>query len=61
MALYHHIHSKFAGIKGFITAYEDGILWRMLTQKAKDKAKALIFWERHGLEATMDAFPVNWR
>lgn len=31
----------------------------MLTQKAKDKAKALVFWEKHGLEATIDAFPVK--
>jgi len=31
----------------------------MLTQKAKDKAKVLIFWEKHGLEATIDAFPVK--
>jgi transposase InsO family protein len=29
----------------------------MLTQKAKCKAKILIFWEKHGLEATLDAFP----
>lgn len=39
-----------------MTVYRDGITWRMLTQKAKDKAKALVFWEKHGLQATMDAF-----
>ncbi|MBM3250942.1 MAG: helix-turn-helix domain-containing protein [Candidatus Nealsonbacteria bacterium] len=31
----------------------------MLTEKAKYKAKVLVFWEKHGLEATMDAFPVK--
>ena len=29
----------------------------MITQKADYKAKILIFWEKHGLEATLDAFP----
>lgn len=39
----------------------------MITEKAKYKAKVLIFWEKHGLEATLDAFPVkrstlfNWK
>lgn len=31
----------------------------MFTDKAKYKAKVLLFWEKHGLEATMDAFPVK--
>ena len=59
MPFFHKIHCKFTNIKGFVKAYEDGVVWRMLTQKAKDKAKVLIFWEKHGLEATMDAFPVK--
>jgi hypothetical protein len=29
----------------------------MITEKAKYKAKVLIFWEKHGLKATLDAFP----
>jgi transposase InsO family protein len=29
----------------------------MITEKAKHKAKVLVFWEKHGLEATLDAFP----
>jgi len=28
----------------------------MITEKAKHKAKVLVFWEKHGLEATLDAF-----
>jgi len=31
----------------------------MLTDKAKYKAKILVFWEKHGLEAVLDAFPVK--
>jgi hypothetical protein len=31
----------------------------MITQKAKFKTKVLIFWEKHGLDATLDAFPIK--
>jgi len=39
----------------------------MITDKAKYKARVLAFWEKHGLAATLDAFPVkrstlfNWQ
>ena len=60
MPFYHHIHCKYTGIKGFVKIYEDGLRYRyMLTEKAKYKAKVLVFWEKYGLEATMDAFPVK--
>lgn len=59
MPFFHKIHGKYTGVRGFVTAYNDGVIWRMLTQKAKDKAKTLVFWEKHGLQATMDAFPVK--
>jgi len=59
MAFYHKIHCKYTGVKGFLTAYEDGLRYRMLTEKAKYKAKILVFWEKHGLQATIDAFPVK--
>ncbi|MEK7541154.1 MAG: integrase core domain-containing protein [Patescibacteria group bacterium] len=59
MAFYNKIHCKYTGIKGFVHAYEDGLKYRMLTEKAKYKAKVLVFWEKHGLVATMDAFPVS--
>jgi len=29
----------------------------MITEKAQYKARVLVFWEKHGLEATLDAFP----
>lgn len=39
----------------------------MLTEKAKHKIKVIVFWEKHGLAATLDAFPhkrstlFNWK
>jgi hypothetical protein len=31
----------------------------MITERAKSKARILVFWEKHGLEATLDAFSVK--
>lgn len=60
MEFFHHIHCKYTGVKGFITVYNHAIKYRyMITEKTKRKAKILIFWEKHGLEATLDAFPVK--
>lgn len=50
------------GIRGFgrITSY--AIRWtRMVTEKAKEKARILAFWGIHGLNATTDAFKVSRR
>ena len=45
------------GVRGFAILYSDGLKWsRMLTEKAKRKVKVLVFWEKHGLEAALDAF-----
>lgn len=33
----------------------------MITEKAKKKAKVLAFWDKHGLQATMEAFDVKRR
>ena len=57
MAFCNHWHCKFAGIKGFVNLYEDGLKYRMLTEKAKYKAKVLVFWEKHGLEEQWMLFP----
>ena len=57
MAFYHKIHCKYTGVKGFLNAYEDGLRYRMLTEKAKYKAQVISFWEKHGLQADLDAFP----
>jgi hypothetical protein len=61
MEFFNHIHCKYTGIKGFIKVYNDAIKYRyMITPKALAKAKVLIFWEKHGLEATLDAFPLSF-
>lgn len=58
MEFFNHFHCKYTGIKGFLTVYNDALRYRyMITEKAKYKAKVLIFWEKHGLKATLDAFP----
>ena len=62
MAFYHHIHCKYTGIKGFVLLYNDALRYRyMITEKALKKAKILAFWEKHGLEVTMEAFNVKRR
>lgn len=50
------------GIKGVVRASEYGIRWSYMTsEKAKYKARVLAFWQKHGLTATQDAFPVKRR
>jgi putative transposase len=46
------------GVRGFATVYNDAVKWsRMLQEKSKHKIKVLVFMEKHGLDATLDAFP----
>ena len=60
MEFFNHSHCKYTGLKGFVNLYEYALEYSyMLTEKAKYKAKVLMFWEKHGLEATIDAFPVK--
>lgn len=62
MPFYHNIHCKYTGIRGFIKAYERGLRDQyMITDKARRKLSILIFWEKYGLQAAMDAFPVKRR
>jgi transposase InsO family protein len=55
------------GVKGFAILYNDGLKYRMLTEKAKHKIKVIVFWEKYGLDAALDAFPhkrstlFNWK
>src|SRR3989344_1342340 len=52
----------FKGLRGFTTCYNRAVRWnRMLTPKAKKKFEILAFWQKHGLQATMDAFHVKRR
>lgn len=62
MAFYSKIHNKTSGIKGIVNLYEYALrLKHMITQKAQQRLKILIFWEKHGLEATLDAFSIKER
>ena len=62
MAFYHHIHCKYAGIKGFVKLYNDALRYRyMITQKALHRARVLAFQEKHGIEATLEAFNIKRR
>ena len=55
------------GVRGFAILYNDSLKYRMLTEKAKHKVRVIVFWEKHGLEAALDAFPhkrstlFNWK
>ena len=51
-----------------MTVYNDAIRYRyMITQHALRRVRILVFWEKHGRAATLDAFPVkrstlyNWK
>lgn len=48
---------QFNRFKGLINKHNRVIRFRyMITEEAKRKAKILTFWQKHGLEATMEAF-----
>ena len=41
-----------------LTVYRDALRYRyMITEKAQEKARILVFFERYGLQITMDAYP----
>lgn len=54
--------NKFRGTKGFITMWERVIRFRyMITEEAKERCRILAFWEKHGTDATTEAFKVSKR
>jgi len=49
-------------VRGFVNLNRYAIRWNcMVTEKAKYKARVLAFWEKHGIQATMDAFKAKER
>lgn len=55
-------YGSFRRFRGFVSCYNRALRWsRMVTEKAKHKFSVLIFWEKHGLAATTDAFGVKRR
>ena len=56
------IRSNLRGTKGFGTAYNRLIRFRyMISEKAKERVRILAFWEKHGTDATRDAYGVSKR
>lgn len=50
------------GVRGFGRMMDSAIRWiRMITEEAKKRYKILIFWKKHGLEPTLEAFEVSER
>ena len=45
----------------FVTCHNRAVRWEHMTDKAKKKFAILVFWEKYGLEAAMDAFGVKRR
>lgn len=55
-------HCKYTGVKGFIKFADLAFKHRyMITEKAYQRTRVLAFWEKHGLKATLDAFPMKRR
>jgi len=60
MEFFNHIYCKYTGIKGFVKVYEDSLRYRYMIQEiAIKRAKILLFWQKYGLEATIDAYGVK--
>ena len=50
------------GVRGFHRVIRYAIRWtRMVTEAAKRRVRILAFWEKHGIEATAEAFSVSRR
>jgi transposase InsO family protein len=49
------------GIRGFYQVAALGHLWEMTPKDAQERLQILRFWDRHGLQATRDAFGVSRR
>lgn len=56
------IHRLSYQVKGFCVLNDSAIRWlRMVTEKAKHKFNILAFWQKYGLQATIDAYGVKRR
>ena len=56
------IRSKYKGVRGFLTVYNNAIKFRyMISEEAKRRMRIHIFWEKHGLDATLEAFDTKRR
>jgi transposase InsO family protein len=54
------MRSQLKGTHGFVVAWQRLVRFRyMISDKAKERCRILAFWERHGLDATTEAFGVS--
>lgn len=54
------IFNVYRGVRGFVGVYHTALRSAyMITPKALERTRILVFWEKHGLRATLDAFPVK--
>ena len=52
----------YRGTRGFVSFYNWALRYRyMITETALKRARILAFWEKHGLQTTMEAFSVKKR
>jgi len=57
-----YIFNKFRNTKGFIAIWELMLRFRyMISEHAKERVRILAFWEKHGDEATKEAFGISHR
>src|SRR3989338_1807180 len=62
MEFFNRIHCRYTGIKGFMTFYNDALRYRyMITQKALERARILVFTEKHGIKTAVEAFKISPR
>lgn len=53
------IFNVYRGVKGFVSVYHTALRSAyMITPKALKKVKILVFWEKHGIRTTIEAFGV---
>ncbi len=56
------IFNKFKGTKGFISTWERVLRFKyMISEQAKQRCRILAFWEKHGTQATEEAFNIKRR
>ena len=53
-------YNKTRGIRGIVSLYNEALRFRdMITKKAQERVRILVFWKKHGDLATKEAFKVS--
>ena len=60
MEFFNRLHCVYTGVNGFVKLYEDVLIYRyMIKVEAKKRAAILAFWQKYGLQATIDAYGIS--